>query len=52
MMDNLDCFAFMLGGEKHAACMSFAISVGGSSNSVEPLAPEGLACENQAKRCN
>jgi hypothetical protein len=26
MMDNLDCFALMLGGESQAACMSSAIS--------------------------
>ena len=26
MMDNLDCFALMLGGENQAACMSSAIS--------------------------
>ena len=26
MMDDLDCFALMLGGENQAACISFAIS--------------------------
>jgi hypothetical protein len=26
MMDNLDCFALMLGGENQAACMSSVIS--------------------------
>jgi len=40
MMDNLDCFARMLGGESSAASTSSAIRFGGSSNSVEPLAPE------------
>jgi|SRR5271156_889752 hypothetical protein len=27
MMNNLDCFALMLGGESQAACMSSAISL-------------------------
>jgi hypothetical protein len=40
MMDNLDCFALMLGGESQAACMSSAISSEEVVNSVEPLAPE------------
>ena len=38
MMDN-DCFALMLGGESQTVCMSW-YQFGGSSNSVEPLAPE------------
>jgi hypothetical protein len=40
MMDNLDCFALMLGDESRAACRSFCYQFGGSSNSVEPLVPK------------
>src|ERR1700691_2876719 len=40
MMDNLDCFALMLGGRKSSRLQVFCYQFGGSSNSVEPLAPK------------
>ena len=40
MMDNLDGFALMFGGRKLSRLHVFCYQIGGSSNSVEPLAPE------------
>ena len=39
MMDNLDCFALMLGGESQAACTSSAISAEEVVIASEPLDP-------------
>ena len=41
MMDNPGCFALMLGDESQVERNVFCYQFGGSSKTVEPLAPEG-----------